>query len=56
MIYPTYQNISSQFDSIVCNTVKELGQKLKVSTGSFQLANPSFKSTKFEEVQGNQDE
>ena len=47
---------SFNLDSILRDTVEELGQTLKNSTVSFQLVNPLSNTTESLEVQGNQDE
>ncbi len=47
---------SFQLDSILRDTVEELGQTLKGSTVSFQLVNPSSKSAIYLETQDKQDE
>ena len=47
---------SFNLDSILRDTVEELGQTLKNSTVSFQLVNPLSNIAESLEVQGNQDE
>ncbi|MEP6894764.1 MAG: GAF domain-containing protein [Chloroflexota bacterium] len=47
---------SFQLDSILRDTVEELGQTLKGSTISFQLVNPLSNSTKSVETQGDRNE